>query len=67
MISPIKRIAAGLLILSEYDTIGDSVVFEHDQLWAGPDNAAEVSPEIGAILLRLGWEVDPDVERWTYR
>lgn len=61
-----EQIAEGLTILAKYDINGYGTCVEHDQIWAGPDNARSVSQNDKKALKALGWVVDSDVKRWTF-
>jgi hypothetical protein len=61
-----QRVAEGLMILTGYDSAGSGVCAEHDQLWAGPDDADVVSADDRAALERLGWHVDSRACRWSF-
>jgi hypothetical protein len=69
-VKQIDEIGEGLKLLSLYDESGYSVMVEHDQLWAGPEGEQEmasVASEHRKQLEDLGWDIDHDVERWTYK
>lgn len=63
----ITKIAEGLLILEKYDESGFGTCVEHDQIWAGPDDAKSVSEEDAARLTALDWSIDEEgARRWSF-
>ncbi len=61
----IVPIIDGLTILATYDKTGYGVCAEHDQIWAGPEEGSMVSEADKMKLVKLGWFLDEDVERWS--
>ena len=62
-----KRILEGLNILAKYSDSGDFAA-EHDQIWAGPDDASEmeISEEDLKTLDDLGWFIDDEFDSWSH-
>lgn len=62
-----KRFKEGLDIISKYIEDGD-IAAEHDQIWAGPDDASEmnISEEDLKRLDELGWFIDEEFDCWTH-
>ena len=60
------QIAEGIALLSKYDPSGFGVCAEHDQIWAGPDDTAVVSPDDQKTLEHLFWFIDEEAGRWSF-
>lgn len=56
------ELAESFTIFAKYQTAGEAIVAEHDEIWAGPDPAV-MSAEDRATIERLGWDIS-DFDSW---
>lgn len=64
-----KRIIEGLNIIEKYsEDLPTDFAAEHDQIWAGPDNASEmnISEEDLKRLEELNWFIDEEFDSWSH-
>jgi hypothetical protein len=59
-----KDIVEGLNILVKYE--GSEMYAEHDQIYAGPEDANDVSASDTKRLKKLHWFVDSEFGSWTH-
>jgi hypothetical protein len=58
-----KRILAGLTILSKYNPTG-SFSAEHDEVWASGPNPASMENDDAEVLEANGWTYDQSYDSW---
>lgn len=57
-----EQIVKGMTILKKYGDLG--ICAEHDSIYAGPDDYADVTKEDKEALDTIGWFEDEESNRW---